>query len=205
MATERPGLPAEFPAGWLNQIREAVRQDNRRAFWITLLSSTVVAALLTVIANFGLETYKASLNSDIEQKKADQQLRNEQLKEKRVVYTRLAQDFRDFQVELKTCQVSCKLALNSRGNGALRAIAQQQCGAVSDKMSDIFDSKLDPLIDGEISDEIDQIFDPLGNQLSEELDDSSKIERLSNLIDGLEQSVKKLRKDIISAARAKSL
>jgi len=41
------GLPEKIPEGWLKQIREAAKQDNRKAFLWTLLGSSVVAAVVT--------------------------------------------------------------------------------------------------------------------------------------------------------------
>ncbi len=205
MSIDEKGLSSSIPEEWLKQLREVLKQDNKKAFVVTVLSSSVIAALLSVIANFGLESYKAHLSASIEEQKADYQLKNDQLKEKRQMYAKLTSDFRQFEVDLKTCSIACKLAMKNRTNISLVDLALHQCDVLSDQMKEVTNAKTDPLIDEAIVDRIDRILDPLGFKLSIAMQDSGKISELVSLLDQTQQSLAEVKKQILVAARSKDL
>src|SRR5215213_2178250 len=90
------GIPADLPEKWLTQIKDALKQDNRRIFWTTVAGSSVIAALLGVIANFALESYKARLNHGLETHKVELQQQNKVRNETYEAYSALLLQLEQF-------------------------------------------------------------------------------------------------------------
>lgn len=174
-------LPPKLPDPWLAQIRDAVRQDSRKTLLLTVLGSSVVAALITGGLNWGLEWYKTRTSANVEKYKACLDIQKENLREKRAIYTKLAEKYMHFKVAVDNTVATCETAANQRNNTQLLRFAYGSLDGVSEQLAEIQAATQDPSIDQQLRSELTKINDVVGPLVAKASDDNHRVARLEVL------------------------
>jgi hypothetical protein len=103
--SDNDGPENKLPQEVINQLQGALKKENKSLFWSTLAGSSVIAALIGVLADRSLEAYKAHLASDnekfIEKYKVELQQKAMLSNAQREAYSQLATKFIDFDNDLR--------------------------------------------------------------------------------------------------------
>ena len=160
-------LPPDLPEKWLIQIKDALKQDNKRIFWTTVAGSSVIAALLGVIANFALESYKARLNHRLETHKVELQQQNKVRNETYEAYSAVSLQLERFSERLDDYVGVCKIAAEHPEEKKFSEWAQQAWGSLADQIGDLTQAKNHNKVDKVIAQEADKITGPIMKNLNE--------------------------------------
>jgi hypothetical protein len=185
-------LPPDVPEKWLIQLKETVKQDNKKIFWTTVASSTVIAALLGVIANFSLESYKARLNSNLEKYKVELQQQNRIRNETYEAYSALSLQLNRFSERLDDYVGVCKVAADHPEEKQFAEWARQAWGSLTDQIGDVTRAKNNNHVDRVIAQEADKLTGPVIKNLNEVQESPYRNPYLINRHEDLKRTISEL-------------
>lgn len=173
-------LPEKLPEAWLNQLKDALKQDTRKLLFLTLLGSSVVAAIVTAGANYVLEVKKLNNAAQVEKYKICLDLRREDLKESRAAYSTIAEKFRQFEADFSDCLATCQEALPDKNHQTPRDAYEALITVVNDLVV-LQSSAVDTRASAEVRSSLSEIIIPAIEKIHSTVDNVRKRARITEL------------------------
>lgn len=172
-------LPEKLPEPWLNQLREAVKQDTKKVLWLTLLGSSVVASVVTAGANFVLELIKQSNSAQVKRYEVCLDMKKEDLKELRVVYSAVADKFREFETDFSDCIATCEEVLPD--NRQTPRDASEALVKVANDLIALESASSDTRVSVDVRTSLAGIIEPTIKQIYATVDNEREIAKVSEI------------------------
>jgi hypothetical protein len=193
----QPVVLPDLPHTWLVQLKESLRQDNKKMFWATVAGSSVIAASLTILSSFLLEGYKANLNHDLEKYKIELQQQNKVRNETFEAYSVLLGQIDKLDETLDEYILTCLAAAKQPNEKELTDAAKESWDALSDQIGEVTTAKGNNKIDAGLAGEIDSVIGSiLENQPTPKAphNNPALVDRQKELKQGIIEIKKKLQK-----------
>lgn len=184
-------LPAELPAGWLKEIKDAVKQSWARVLLTTVLGSSVIGSGVTFGGNYWIETTKAK--REMIKKGHEEALE---------AYGNLGKKVEELETALGTAVLTFEYAVQS---GAVKSskhpfikVVDNSIEMVLPRMADIVEASTNVRIDdASIKKNTDSALDELAQYLEKSLSDKSALHNVIELFRSkLSEALKALRRQI---------
>lgn len=197
-------LPNSMPEAWIEQLRDT-RKDKLRVLLTSLITSTVIAALITGFVNYRLESFKKQAALDleaykkpiavqIEEEKIKLQTRNAHLATRKTTYDGIKMNFLKFIFDLEQYVLALEAAFQTKGDENFLKFSQQKLDALVNQMTVITTAPKNDEFK-ELDERVDEILEKTNLTLKEigSPQDCSKLKnQYESVIKPMIEEVKKL-------------
>lgn len=147
---------------WIKELRETLKNDNRKVLLSTILGSSVLAALIGAGASIGLERLRFSSSANLEDYKAAVQIRTSQLIEARAAYSTLGDKLTQIGLDLDFLVRLWRYEIKGAANQSFSKDADAYFDQLTDHMNELYtlinnDTKTDPNVRQRIRDAINNL------------------------------------------------
>ena len=188
-----PSAPLPIPDPWLDQIRDtvknAVKDGSSPKLWVTLLGSSVLAALIGAGSSYLTVRTTGLENIDLELKKAQIQQTTERAKAIQTAYDKLRGDIDRLSDQLEGTRILIDAA-GSHASADDKAKISAELRRIGQDASTLLESNTNRLIDPAVSGAVNKALRTLWQSLAAAQADTAKLKGLSNVIAKTETELK---------------
>jgi hypothetical protein len=147
-------LPDNMPEQWVEQINALLKPK----WWVLMLSSSLLAALLSSVISYGIAVRNIKANRELERTKSRLQFQLENAKVRTAAFARLAQSLNDLQLKLEGYEALVQIAQRSAISPSTANHLREECKPIGIALRNVVAANSEPMLAGsEVSKDVENL------------------------------------------------